>query len=1156
MGFAMKTTKQRTPASFFLVVCWMLAVVQPPVFADRQAPPAERFAKAADDLAKVNFEALRLAVRDLAGTFPDRYTAGQKYLDALDEYERRLPDIADALGRRDAAAITQVDRITALKQKALLDNPLLDFERLLLIKRKPLGDARRPTGDEDDDKGLGKFLGLPQQSSWQLHTMTNITGWENEISVLCPLRPDGRLTTLYTPPNGNLINEMDMHFDAEKLMFSMPDERENWQIFEIDIDGTNLRRLSPHDQPDVHNLDSCYLPDDRIAYVSTAPFQGVPCNAGVNVGMLYIMDAGGKNVRQLCFEQDHNFCPTIMPDGRILYLRWEYTDIPHVWARFLFTMNPDGTTQREFYGSGGYWPNAIFFARPIPDHPTRVVGIVTGHHVGRVGELVVFDPALGRSETDGVVQRIPGRGQKVQPLIEDKLTLNTWPKFLHPWPLSENYFLVSCKPTPADLWGIYLVDVFDNMLLLKEVEGYALLEPIPLRKIKRPPVIPDRVDLTRNDAIVYLENIYRGPGLKAVPNGSVKKLRLFTYHFAYHRIAGINHRVGADGPWEPKRVLGTVPVETDGSAIFRVPANTPVSIQPLDADGKALQLMRSWMTAMPGEIVSCTGCHEKQNTGPANRLTVASRRLPAEIEPWGGPVRGFSFSREVQPVLDKYCVSCHDGKPRHDNRQIPDLRADQNRFAVLKDSDPRVVFAENTTREKLIGQYAGVFEPSYVELRRLIRVGGFESDLRLLAPGEFHTDTSELFQMLKKGHHGVKLDPDAWDRLTTWIDLNAPCHGTWQEIVGAEKTANDHQRRRDLRTLYASPGEAGINDDPEVYPEIPMREIQPILAQHPPAHPIDIPAVPGWPFDPAEAKRRQTALGQTTRSIGLAGGLKLDLVLIPAGRFIMGDKDGQPDEFPLTPVTIERPFWMGKFEITNEQYAQFDPSHDSRFEHKGSWIFSEEHLGWPLNHSKQPVVRVSHQDAVAFCNWLCEKTGQKVTLPTEAQWEWACRAGADSPMYYGGLDTDFAAFANMADVTIRQLAYDTDGRYTMDLTPRDDRFDDRKLVTANVGTYKPNPWGLHDMHGNVWEWTRSAYTPYPYEPDDGRSAGSPKWDNDITGAGEKTVRGGSWRDRPKRCRSAFRLSYPPWQKVYNVGFRIVIEPPPDAPAFVRTSLAQ
>jgi hypothetical protein len=298
------------------------------------------------------------------------------------------------------------------------------------------------------------------------------------------------------------------------------------------------------------------------------------------------MDARGRNIRQVCFEQDHNFCPTVMHDGRILYLRWEYTDIPHVWARFLFTMNPDGTTQREYYGSGGYWPNGIFFARPVPGHPTKVAGIVTGHHVGRVGELVVLDPALGRYAADGVVQRIPGRNVEVAPLIEDKLTLETWPKFLHPWPLSENYFLVACKPTPEDLWGIYLVDTFDNIVLIKEVEGYALLEPIPLRKIERQPVVPDKVDLSRKDAIVYLEDIYKGPGLEGVPHGAVKKLRLFTYHFSYHKIAGINHRVGVDGPWEPKRVLGTVPVEPDGSAMFRVPANTPISIQPLDAEGK------------------------------------------------------------------------------------------------------------------------------------------------------------------------------------------------------------------------------------------------------------------------------------------------------------------------------------------------------------------------------------------------------------------------------------------------------------------------------------------------------------------------------------------------------------------------------------------
>ncbi|HUV66718.1 MAG TPA: hypothetical protein VMW24_22715, partial [Sedimentisphaerales bacterium] len=442
--------------------------------------------------------ALRRAIQDLSKTFPDQYPKGADYLRALDAYEERLPAIREALGRGDAKALKAAQEIISLKREALLSNPLLNFDKLLLIKRKPLDDPRRSLGDENNDKGVGSFLGLPQQSSWQLHTMKNTDGWENEISILSPIGPQGKLTTLYVPPDGRLVSEMDLHFDADRLMFSMPDRRKHWQVFEIGTDGRKLRQISPQDQRDVHNFDSCYLPNERIAFISTAPFQGVPCNAGVNVGMSYIMDGDGGNIRQICFEQDHNFCPTVMNDGRILYLRWEYTDIPHVWARYLFTMNPDGTSQREFYGSGGYWPNAIFWARPIPDHPTKIVGIVTGHHVGRVGELMVFDPALGRTSDQGVVQRIPGYGQRVEPLIEDKLTLDTWPKFLHPWPLSDKYFIVTCKPRPTDLWGIYLVDVFDNMLLLKELEGYALLEPVPLRKSKTPPVIVDRVDLTRD----------------------------------------------------------------------------------------------------------------------------------------------------------------------------------------------------------------------------------------------------------------------------------------------------------------------------------------------------------------------------------------------------------------------------------------------------------------------------------------------------------------------------------------------------------------------------------------------------------------------------------------------------------------------------------
>ena len=145
-----------------------------------------------------------------------------------------------------------------------------------------------------------------------------------------------------------------------------------------------------------------------------------------------------------------------------------------------------------------------------------------------------------------------------------------------------------------------------------------------------------------------MANVYVGRGLDGVPRGTVKRLRLFTYQFAYHGMGGQVNRVGLDGPWDVKRIVGTVPVEPDGSAYFRVPANTPLSLQPLDADGKALQLMRSWMTAMPGEVLSCVGCHEHQNTAVPNTDTMALRKAPADIAPFYGPARGFSFVREVQ----------------------------------------------------------------------------------------------------------------------------------------------------------------------------------------------------------------------------------------------------------------------------------------------------------------------------------------------------------------------------------------------------------------------------------------------------------------------------------------------------------------------------
>jgi len=818
-----------------------------------------------------------------------------------------------------------------------------------------------------------------------------------------------------------------------------------------------------------------------------------------------------------------------MNNGRVMYLRWEYTDTPHSNTRLLFHMNPDGTEQMEYYGSNSYWPNSTFFARPIPGHATKVVGVVGGHHDNpRMGELVVFDPAKGRRESSGAVQRIPGHGKRVETIIRDGLTLSSWPKFLHPSPLSEKYFIVSCKPSPASLWGIYLVDTFDNMVLLKELPKHALLEPLPLRPVPRPPLIPEKVDLARKDAVVYLPDIYAGDGLKGVPRGTVKSMRIFTYHFAYQDMGGLLGVVGMDGPWDIKRVLGTVPVNEDGSAKFRIPANMPVSMQPLDSEGKALQLMRSWMTAMPGEVVQCAGCHEQQNSAPPAAATMALKRPPDEIQPWHGPLRGFSYAREVQPVIDKYCVGCHNGEPRKDGSKICDLRG------TVKLTDWRSVTPGNG------GAHAGKFSVGYAELHRFVRRPGIESDYHMLEPMEFHADTTQLVQMLQQGHHGVKLDAEAWDRLITWIDLNCPYHGTWGEEI--DNPGRQRQRRRELLKLYAN-----VDDDPEAVPAAAAKPVAPLLPEITEVKETSGSAklaCPGWPFDADEAQRRQQAAAPVTkRRVDLGGGVGMDLVLVPAGKYVAASgsgasASGEQGERGPRRVAIEKPFWIATYEVTNQQFSQFHPGHDSRVETKNAYQFGIH--GYPMNHPWQPVVRVSWQEAQAFCRWLSEKSGQRFSLPSEDQWEYACRAGTDTPLSYGGLDTDFSKFANLSDAKMSEFASDP---YTVDTPlvnppkhddwiPKDARFNDGVLLTARPGSFEPNAWGLFDMHGNVAEWTRSDFVFDPKRSDAASDS-----------IRLKVVRGGSWRDRPKRCTSSFRLGYRPYQRVYNVGFRVMCEQP-------------
>lgn len=1065
--------------------------------------------------------ALRLAIEDLILTFGADYPDGRDYLRRLDALEQS--------GEPD-----RLRRLQVLQREALLANPLLDFDRLLVLRR----------GIRDSPRNaMGASLGVGDLNAHTSDTIPRVGQFRDELAVLSSLRGDPVFTTIYAPADHETIIDPVLHFDADRLLFAQNGaEEKNWRLWEMRFDGSGRRQVTPDDGDDIGHFDPCYLPDGRIVFASTASYQGLPCEFGRQaMTCLYLLDPESGDIRQLTFEQDSDWCPTMLPNGRVLYLRWEYTDQSHANSRILFHMNPDGTDQREFRGSGSWFPGSFFYAKAIPGESHRVIGVAGGHHgTPRSGRLFIMDPTVGRRDAEGIVQEIPGHGKEVEAIVRDRLVDGVWPQFLMPAPLSANYHLVSAKPGPGSLWGIYLVDVFDNVTLIKEVEDGALLWPVPIMKREPPPAILDRVNQASDESTVFVSDVHAGPGLEGVPHGTVKALRVIEYYFSKRGMGGLYGTLGADGPWDIKRILGTVPVERDGSAYFKMPANTPVCVQPLDSQGQALQLERSWFVGMPGERVSCIGCHESPDTAVLSQPALAMERPPSRIDEWFGPARGFSFVREVQPVLDRHCAGCHDGS---EQGAAPSLKGGE----MLKD-----------WKTQLAGHWGGggKFTTSYWELQRFVRRPGIEGDRRMFTPMDYHFSTTELGQLLRKGHHGVALDAESHERLAAWVDLNAPFYGTWGEIpqfTGGYGTLQGSQlrtataRATELRRRYVPMGP--FPDYEEIPAAAAPYDTTPVV--HRPAPRKSVPAATvrcdGWPFDGATAAARQReADSRSCRTLDLGDGVKLELVRVPGGRFVMGSSIGHPDETPEGVVAVN-PFWMARFETSNRQFRRFDPGHESRTEDRHGYQFGA--LGYDQDRPDQPAVRVSWEEAVAFCRWLSPRTKLEVSLPTEAQWEWACRAGSAETFSFGGLEADYSRHANLGDRRLSEFAADTaldhysaqrpmknPNRFD-DWLPRDDRFDDGGFVTEDVGRYEPNAWGLHDLHGNAAEWTLSAYRPYPYRVDDGRDA------LDAARETERVVRGGSWRDRPFRSTASYRLPYRQHQRAFNVGFRVVCEEP-------------
>ena len=648
-----------------------------------------------------------------------------------------------------------------LGRRVALANPLLQFGELFFSKRAPTSYS---------------------------HEVMQYFGWR--------ARPGGGLCVLENPGHslafrdilgarlgsGNVL-EPRLSFDASRIVFSFvkcaeetlaPDKLDQhsdegfYHVYEVNVDGTGLRQLTRGPFDDVMPT---YLPDGGIVFCSTrrrgySRCFGPQFSPRWHVYTLHRMDQDGGNLRSLSFHDTNEWFPAVSDTGMILYSRWDYIDRDAVTHQNLWVTRPDGSNPVALWGNATSSPHCTFQPQSIPG-TGKIVFTASAHHSVTAGSIAIVDPAAsddGQHALTRVTPEVPFPEAESRDIRE---------YYAAPWPLSENHFLVAYSPKPLvwepgandrDALGIYLLDVFGNRELLYRDPDIGSTNPMPLRPRPVPPVIAS--DLPADGPPVgemLLMDVYEGLG--DVPRGTIKQLRIIQIFPKTTPLA--NHPpVGLAGEENARAILGTVPVESDGSARFIVPARKPILFQALDEHGFAFQTMRSLTYVQPGEHVSCIGCHENRLTSPANREVVASRRPPSRIDPGSLGGRPFSFMRVVQPVLDSHCVECHGGERVEgdiDLTGVPERGFTTSYWSLCGDRD----FTGRGTNAK---NAAAAFVPRF----------GARNTIQTTPPGgKYGARGSRLMALLREGHYDAQLTDDDLRRLAAWIDCNAVFYGSY-----------------------------------------------------------------------------------------------------------------------------------------------------------------------------------------------------------------------------------------------------------------------------------------------------------------------------------------------------------------------------------------
>ena len=649
-----------------------------------------------------------------------------------------------------------------------------------------------------------------------------------------------------------MITTADLSYDSKEVVFALrrgghvasnpvahiedisyyKDEKSNYQIFKIGIDGKGLTQLTTGK---FNNLDPCWLPDGGIGFISDRKPAYAYCYV-VTSPVLYRMESDGSKQIRLSANYLMDFTPSVLNDGRIVYTRWEYVDRPACPIQSLWAIKPDGTGLSVFYGNRVISPGTFMDAQPIPG-TNQVVATATNHNGSCRGGIVAIDPSKGVNSPKAIRNLTPeiniyahriGGGPWGNGMLDTRVR----GQYEKPFAISASRFLVSKGGT------IQLRDFDANAISLISPEGgMGWYCPMPVRKTKLPALLFGSIAALPKDgsvsgawATMYMQDVYNGLE-PHVRRGQIKQIAVIqeiekSTHSPQnnHRLDGRGMRniavfgfqfplVSCGATYAPKKVWGFADVQKDGSAAFKVPSEVPIYFLALDAEGRALQRMRSFTHLMPGEIQGCVGCHADRNSvassGP-KLMATAIRRKPQELQAPAWGVKGFSYQEVVQGVFDRNCLKCHNERKQDGN---VDLSGDMTDFFNVSYD---ILARTGTQSERRWIHHGSPSGAKYDKVRGMSpytewiwTINGAGANVLEIKPMRWGSPASKLAEIIRTGHPDkngkkqVNVPPADRKRVYLWIDLNVPYYGT---------SSSNHKARLGSRRMMPQALEATLRD--------------------------------------------------------------------------------------------------------------------------------------------------------------------------------------------------------------------------------------------------------------------------------------------------------------------------------------------------------